>query len=863
MASSPAPRCSISMPLLSSPSSTGPKPRPPPPARKPVVPNLSLTTDGPVRRTALSACQPTGWGDPTTFFPGYPDHFQIFLDRDSNYVVIWYLILSHHLSRASRDPARTTPQAAPLCNLCVRRLRRLGRGVGACPELLGAFDSSSLGLTLNLQLSTFNRVSFPSSHLSLSQRAAKSFTIRTSKTPLPQLLYNPHLQAPLGSAGNTGLITPLESALTENSPVTPVESALTESGGWGSFLPLRNSPYATRHYPLCSSPFFSDYSTLFCTFLYISKTQPICFHAVPRSLRKTPGCGGGTLIFPTINAFSSARSPRALPLTLAPAPTYNPAVSSVASQSNFISGSNRMKKSFWMCAAGIVVLFGQAARVAAQAPEREAKAPEAKAAEKCDPATAKEESSVTEHSIKIGGQTIPYKATASTTLLKNEKGESTGLMYSAAYTRSDVKDLSTRPLSFLYNGGPGSATMWLHMGAFGPRRAYTVDGTFTPPAPYKLVDNPESLLDKTDLVFIDAMGTGYSHAVCKAENKDFYGIDEDVEAFAQFIVTYLSRNGRWNSPKFLIGESYGTFRSAALGNFLQSRDTVHLNGIVLISSVLDLSSLTFSPGDDRPFIFYLPSYAATAWYHKILKDRPADLPGFIEEARKYAQGEYATALFKGAELGANEKAAVAKKVSYFTGLSEDYLTKADLRVNLSQFRAELQRSSRLTTGRIDARFTGYTYDLLEENAQGDPEGPAVGGAFTALINSYNHDELKFGKDKVYHNTSGAGGGSWNWTRKDAGQRRFFPGAPNVDPDLAQAMITNPRLQVQVENGYFDLATPFFATEFTMEHLGLPEALQKKIKEDYYNAGHMMYLHDQDRVSLHNQIAGFIDRATRQ
>ena len=521
-----------------------------------------------------------------------------------------------------------------------------------------------------------------------------------------------------------------------------------------------------------------------------------------------------------------------------------------------------MKKSWYLCAAGICLWFAQAAPPIARGQEREAKAPEAKSADKCDAATSKEESSVTEHSIKIGGQTIPYKATASTTLLKNEKGESTGLMYSAAYTRSDVKDLSTRPVAFLYNGGPGSATMWLHMGAFGPRRAHTLDGTFTPPAPYKLMDNPETLLDKTDLVFIDAMGTGYSHAICKAENKDFYGIDEDVEAFAQFIVAYLSRNDRWNSPKFLIGESYGTFRSAALGNYLQSRDTVHLNGIVLISSVLDLSSLTFAPGDDRPFIFYLPSYAATAWYHKLLKDRPADLPGFVEEARKYAQGDYASALFKGGQLSAGEKAAVAKKVSYLTGLSEDYLIKADLRVNLSQFRAELQRSSRLTTGRIDARFTGYTYDLLEENAQGDPEGPAVGGAFTALINSYNHDELRFGKDKVYHNTSGAGGGSWNWVRKEGGPRRFFPGAPNVDQDLAQAMITNPRLLVQVENGYFDLATPFFATEFTMEHLGLPDALQKNIKEDYYNAGHMMYLHDQDRVSLHNQIASFIERATQ-
>src|SRR5882724_6502328 len=511
-----------------------------------------------------------------------------------------------------------------------------------------------------------------------------------------------------------------------------------------------------------------------------------------------------------------------------------------------------MRRSFWICVLVFVLDLGLVGVAGAQ--DKDAKAAEAKAGEKCD---AKEESSVTDHTIRIGSQTIAYKATASTTLLKNDKGDSTGLLYSVAYTRSDVKDLTQRPVSFLYNGGPGSATMWLHMGAFGPKRAYTIDGSFTPPAPYKLVDNGESLLDKTDLVFIDAMGTGYSHAVCKAEAKDFYGVDEDAEAFAQFIVTYLSRNDRWNSPKFLIGESYGTFRSAVLGNYLQSRDTVHLNGIVLISTVLDLSSITFGPGDDRPFVFYLPSYAATAWYHKVLKDRPGDVAGFIDEARKYAQGEYASALFKGGELAAGEKAAVAKKLAYFTGLSEEYLLKADLRVNLGQFMAELQRSAGLTTGRIDSRFTGYTYDLLTENAQGDPEGPAVGGAFTALINAYNHDELKFGKDKAYHNTANAFG-SWNWVRKD--QRRFgFPGAPNVEGDLAQAMITNPRLLVQVENGYYDMATPFFATEHTMEHLGLPDALLKNIKEDYYNAGHMMYLHDADRVSLHSQIASFIDR----
>ena len=517
-----------------------------------------------------------------------------------------------------------------------------------------------------------------------------------------------------------------------------------------------------------------------------------------------------------------------------------------------------MGKCVWLGVLAVVFSLGLAGRAAAQAPDKDAKAPEAKGAEKCE---AKEESSVTDHTMRIGGGTIAYKATASTTLLKNDKGDSTGLLYSVAYTRSDVKDLTQRPVSFLYNGGPGSATMWLHMGAFGPRRVQTIDGSFTPPAPYKLVDNGESLLDKTDLVFIDAMGTGYSHAVCKAQEKDFFGIDEDLEAFAQFIVTYLSRNDRWNSPKFLIGESYGTFRSAALGNYLQSHDTVHLNGIVLISTVLDLSTLTFAPGDDRPYVFYLPSYAATAWYHKTLKDRPGDVAGFIDEARKYAQGDYAAALFKGAELSAGERAAVAKKVSYFTGLSEDYLEKADLRVTLGQFRAELRRKEGLTTGRIDARFTGYTYDLLEESAQGDPEGPAVGGAYTALINAYNHEELKFGKDKVYHNTANAFG-SWNWVRKD--QRRFgFPGAPNVEQDLALAMITNPRLLVQVENGYYDLATPFFATEHTMEHLALPEALQKNIKEDYYTAGHMMYLHDDDRVSLHKQIASLIDRATQQ
>lgn len=478
----------------------------------------------------------------------------------------------------------------------------------------------------------------------------------------------------------------------------------------------------------------------------------------------------------------------------------------------------------------------------------------------CSPADIEEKSSVTQHTIHLDGQAIPYAATAGLTLLKNDQGEPTGLMYSVAYTRSDVKDLSTRPISFLYNGGPGSATMWLHMGAFGPRRIVTTNAPdFTPPAPFELVDNTESLLDKSDLVFIDAMGTGFSHAVCKGKPQDFYGIDEDIDAFGQFVDTYISRNDRWNSPKFLIGESYGTFRSAALGNYLQDRYSIQLNGIVLISSVLDLSTITFGPGDDRPYEFYLPSYAAVAWYHNMLKNKPADLPAFIQQAREYAYGDYAAALAKGADISDQEKSAVAAKLSSFTGLSEDYLIKADLRVKLGQFMAELERREGKTVGRIDARFTGDTLDLLEETAEGDPEGPAVGGAFTAAVNQYTHDELKFGKNMDYNNSI-QGARSWNWRRRpNPGQRGgFFPGAPNVEPDLAHAMMTNPYLHVQVENGYFDFATPFFATEYTMDHLGLPPNLEKNISLKYYTAGHMMYLHTPDRVKLHSNIAAFID-----
>lgn len=515
----------------------------------------------------------------------------------------------------------------------------------------------------------------------------------------------------------------------------------------------------------------------------------------------------------------------------------------------------------------IVLLIFSTARLIAQTPPTNPGPQDIKVSQVPPPPAPKEEFSVTDHTIRIGGQSIPYKATAGLTLLKNDLGEPTGLMYSVAYTRSDVKDLSRRPIAFFYNGGPGSASLWLHLGAFGPRRPVTTDGAFTPPAPYEFVDNAESLIDKTDMVFIDAMGTGYSRPAGKTQLKDFLGIDEDAQAFAQFILTYVNRNDRWNSPKFLMGESYGTFRSAVLGNLLQSRFSMHLNGIVLISSVLDMATLNFTPGDDRPYIFYLPSYTAVAWYHKVLKNRPSGLAAFIDEARTYAAGEYAAALFKGAKLTAAEKEAVAKKLSGFTGLSVDYLLKADLRVTLGQFNVELMRSRGLTAGRIDARFAGYTKNLLAESFQGDPEGPAVGGAFTAMLNAYTHNELKFGLDKTYLTSIGAGG-EWNWKRLPTGRPGasgggFFPGAPNVMGDLVDAMITNPRLCVQVENGYYDMATPFFATEYTMDHLGLPADLRGRLTLNYYPSGHMMYLQDESRIALHDNIARFVDKATRR
>jgi carboxypeptidase C (cathepsin A) len=519
-----------------------------------------------------------------------------------------------------------------------------------------------------------------------------------------------------------------------------------------------------------------------------------------------------------------------------------------------------MQKQLGLLLLVILLVFGQTALITAQKSQKVSKeTPKEAAVESPAP---KEESSVTEHTIQLGGQTIAYKATAGTVLLKDDKDKPTASMFYVAYTRNDVKDFSQRPIAFLYNGGPGSSAVWLHMGAFGPVRVVTANAQPTAPAPYQVVSNTDCLLDKTDLVFIDPVGTGFSHAVGKSKDQDFWGIDQDVKSIAQFITTYVSRNDRWNSPKFLIGESYGTFRSAALGNNLQASG-MDLNGIVLLSNVLDMSTLSFKLGDDMPYIYYLPSYAAVAWYHKVLKNRPANLPEFLTQARKFAGTEYADALIKGSSLSPEESADVLKKLSYFTGLSEDYLSRAHLRVKLGQFMEELQRSRGLTTGRLDARFSGPTFDLLGENAAYDPQETAITGAFTAAFNHYIRQVLKFGGDKKYVIMSGKANEKWVWKRKEGSNDFGSAGAASVMEDLKSALISNPHLQVQVENGYFDLATPFFATEHTMDHLGLPQDLESHIHFEYYEAGHMMYLRQDSLAKLKANIAAFITSASKK
>jgi carboxypeptidase C (cathepsin A) len=465
-----------------------------------------------------------------------------------------------------------------------------------------------------------------------------------------------------------------------------------------------------------------------------------------------------------------------------------------------------------------------------------------------------EKISVTHHSAQIGGVEIRYTATAGTLLLKEEDGTPKASIFFTAYTRDGVTDLGHRPITFAFNGGPGSSSVWLHIGAFGPRRVQMdAEGLALPP-PYRLVDNESSLLDLTDLVFIDPVTTGWSRTVPGVDDKKYHGVTGDVESVAEVIRLYTGRYGRWASPKFLAGESYGTTRAAALSSYLQGRDGMYLNGIILLSTILNFETASFDVGNDLPYPLFLPTYTATAWYHKRL---PADLQGDLKtalaESEKFAAGEYTLALMKGNRLSADERHDVAAKLSRLTGLSAKFLEEANLRPEISAFDKELLRDRRLTAGRLDSRFVGTDREVAGARPDYDPSYAAIQGPFTAMWNAYAHDALGWTSDVPYEILTGR---VHPWSFKEWSNQYL-----NVADDLREAMTQNPALQVFVANGYYDLATPYFATRYTFDHLGFEPTFPQRVTLRYYEAGHMMYIRDVEHKKLKADIAAFLRAAS--
>jgi carboxypeptidase C (cathepsin A) len=504
--------------------------------------------------------------------------------------------------------------------------------------------------------------------------------------------------------------------------------------------------------------------------------------------------------------------------------------------------------------AGLTIAIALLATAAAGAQDRQDRPADGKKPAGEPP---KAEQSVTQHSISIGGKSISYTATAGTLLLRNDKDEPTALIGYTAYVQRDGGDASRRPLTFAYNGGPGSSSVWLHMGALGPRRIVTTDAGPTLPPPYRVVDNAYSILDKTDLVMIDPVGTGLSHAVGEAKDKDFWGVDPDIESISRFITQYVNDNHRWGSPKYLLGESYGTTRSAGIVDYLQTNNNMAFNGVILVSVALDLEAIFPLPGVDKSYPLFLPTYAATAWYHHALPRQPAKLEPFLDEVRAFALGEYASALMKGDALSEPESDAVAEKIHQYTGLSTDFVKKARLRVRESQFTEELLRNNHVTVGRLDSRFTGVSFDPLAEDSFYDPQEAAIAAPFTAAFLDYLHADLKFGQDKTYHIRSEQAGNAWDFKHRAAGLPIPMPLA-NTGVDLGHALGYNPSLRVLVLNGYYDLATPFLATEYMMGHLLLEKPQQSHIQMKYFEAGHMMYVHEPSLKQMKEAVGAFYD-----
>ena len=447
----------------------------------------------------------------------------------------------------------------------------------------------------------------------------------------------------------------------------------------------------------------------------------------------------------------------------------------------------------------------------------------------------------------FGGQRMNYAATIAETIIKAEDGTPKAAIVTTSYVK-EPRD-PNRPVTFLFNGGPGSGTVWLMMGAFGPKRvAIPSDARDDGAPPYPILDNPDSLLDVTDLVFIDPPGTGFSRLLGKTDPKEFYGVTADAKAVAKVIRLWLNDNGRWNSPKYLGGESYGTTRSAAVLNQLEGTfNDVALNGIILISTVLDFGAGADTPGNEMTHILNLPSMAATALYHG--KAQAPSVEQFVEEARRFALGPYAHALLQGSALPPEERASVRRELARFTGLSEAYLEQADLRVTPDRFYKELLRDRGLTIGRLDARYTGRDYDNAGETPDNDPSFYGIDAGYTAAINQHLRDELGFHTDRSYVTIGQVG--PWDWRLGDGRDSDVYM---NVAPYIGRALRENSGLRIFVGQGYYDFATPFFGAEYALSRTGIP---RERIHYEYYGSGHMMYVRDDDRAKLSRDIRAFI------
>jgi len=475
--------------------------------------------------------------------------------------------------------------------------------------------------------------------------------------------------------------------------------------------------------------------------------------------------------------------------------------------------------------------------------------------------TSEDNLSITNHSFKLKRRTLHYTVTTGTIVLKEEveeEGKAKGpqpkaTMFFVAYMLDGIEDKSKRPITFSFNGGPGSSSVWLHLGLLGPRRVVLNEDGSAPPPPYRLEDNQNSLLDVTDLVFIDPVSTGFSRAVSGEKPKDFHNFKKDIESVGEFIRLFTSRYRRWTSPIFLIGESYGTTRAAGVAGYLLERHGMYLSGLMLVSSVLNFQTIRFNTGNDLPYIFFLPTYAATAWYHQCLPaDLQEDLPQLIEEVKDFAMGPYTQALMKGSSLLDGERQYIIERLARYTGLSETFIRRSNLRIDIFRFVKELLRERRRTIGRLDSRFMGIDRDAAGENFEYDPSYASVQGPYSATLNDYVRGELSFESDLSYEVLSDL----WQNWRFEEHQNEFV----DVAETLRKAISMNPAMQVFVANGYYDLATPFLATEYTFDHMHLDQELRDNIVMAYYEAGHMMYIHQGSLAQMKKDLDAFIKSA---